>query len=83
MPLFHYDDANLLPSVLRTVLIATAHDVVFAAEMRKTTCSQPAHEWPEQTLTTAADNAVTEGGAYSYSAPTAPVRVKNITQILA
>ena len=83
MPLFHYDDGNLLPSVLRTVMQVTASDVVFAAEIRKTKCSQPTHEWPEQTLTTAADHAVTEGAAHSFSAPTAPARVRNVTQILA
>lgn len=83
MPLFSYDDGNLLPSVLRTVLQVTATDVVFAAEMRKTTCSQPAHQWPEQTLTTAADNAVTEGASHTFATPTAPVRVSNVTQIMA
>jgi len=83
MPLYHYDDGSLLESVLRTVMQVTATDLAFAPEIRKTKCAQPVWEWPEQTLTTAQDNAVTEGAAHSFSAPTAPVRVRNVTQILA
>lgn len=78
-----YDDGNRLEDVMRSVVQVTPTDTPFMSGVGKTKATNTLHEWPEDTLTTRADNAVVEGSAFSYGTLSAPSRVNNFTQIFA
>ena len=79
----HYDgSANLLEDVTRMVLQRDPWDHPFFSGMKKAKALQPLHEWVEDSLANAADNARSEGRTWTYGTLTAPVRVNNMCQIL-
>ena len=81
MALITYEDGNRLEDVLRTVVQVTPYDTPFLSYTPKTRAYNTLHEWPEDTLTTRADNAVIEGASFSYGTVTAPSRITNVAQI--
>jgi hypothetical protein len=81
MALITYEDGNRLEDVLRTVVQVTPYDTPFLSYTPKTRAYNTLHEWPEDSLTTRADNAVIEGASFSYGTLTAPARITNVAQI--
>ena len=81
-----YADGNRLEDVMLSVIMMTPTDTPFISGIAKTRAKNTYHQWPEDSLaarTGDASSTVVEGAAYSYSAPTAPSRRGNVTQIVA
>lgn len=76
-----YEDGNRLEDVLRMVIQLSPTDTPFVSGIAKAKASNVDHQWPEDTLTTRADNAQTEGSTFAFGTVTAPVRRQNFTQI--
>lgn len=79
--LTHYDDGNILEEVFKTVTNIKPYETVFFSGMGKRKIISTIDQWPEDTLSTAGDNAAVEGGSITYGTVTAPTRSKNLTQI--
>ena len=81
MALITYEDGNRLEDVLRTVVQVTPYDTPFLSYTPKSKAYNTLHEWPEDSMTTRADNAVIEGASFSYGTLTPPSRITNVAQI--
>lgn len=80
--LTHYDDGNILEDTQLTVTNVSPKDTPFVSGLRKNRATAVIHQWPEDTLKTRGDNAVTEGAAFSFGTITQPARIVNITQVI-
>lgn len=80
-----YEDGNRLEDVMNMVIQMTPTDTPFISGISKTRAQNVTHQWPEDSLVARGEGSstVVEGTGQSFSAPTAPSRRSNITQILA
>ncbi len=76
-----YDDGNRLEDVMRMVVQVSPDDTPFFSYRAKTKATNTLHQWPEDTLGDAAENAAVEGSTFTYGTVTAPVRLDNVCQI--
>lgn len=79
--LITYDNGNRLEEVMRAVVQMTPTETPFMSGIGKDQIFNTFVEWPEQTLTTRADNAVAENASFGAAVSRIPTRVNNITQI--
>lgn len=79
---YTYDDAARRESLLGIITNISPTETRLYTSLQRSTAGNTLHEWPEDTLNSAADNAAVEGATAGAGGQTNPTRAVNVTQIV-